>query len=116
MTSDHDSSPLRRAVAFTGRLASMRREQAFALVRAQGGGPRRGLTRKTGVLVVGTLGRPLLPDGMPSKTLGLAKSYGVPIASEREFLEWAGRSIPKDQVRTYSAKQGSSLSGLPEDA
>ena len=91
----------------------MRREEAFELVRRHGGTPRRGLTRKTGVLVVGELGWPLLADGKPSKSLSLAKSYGVAIASERQFLEWAGKAVPDDQVRTYSAGQIASLSGLP---
>src|SRR5882757_7056709 len=103
MAASPDSSLLQRSVAFTGRLASMKREEAFALVREKGGTPRRGLTRKTAILVVGELGWPLLPDGEPSKSLSLAKSYGVAIASERQFLEWAGKAIPDDQVRSYSA-------------
>src|SRR5262245_14775023 len=115
MAPEPTSSIFQRSVVFTGRLASMKREEAFELVRRNGGTPRRGLTRKTGVLVVGELGWPLLPDGRPSKSLGLAKSYGVAIASERHFLEWAGRTPPDDQVKTYSADQISSLSGLPLD-
>src|SRR5438874_9655249 len=110
-----NSSALQGTVAFTGRLASMKREEAFALVRRQGGAPRRGLTKKTAVLIVGELGWPLLPDGQPSKSLSFAKSYGVPIASERRFLEWAGRAIPDDAVRTYSGSQLASLSGLPPE-
>src|SRR6266571_3627659 len=113
MPPEPTSSPLRRTVAFTGRLASMKREEAFALVRKHGGTPRRGLSKTTGVLVVGELGWPLLPDGQPSKSLSLARSYGVVIASERQFLEWAGKAIPDDQVRTYSAGQIASLSRLP---
>jgi NAD-dependent DNA ligase len=96
------TSPFQRSVAFTGRLASMKREEAFALVRERGGTPRRGLTKTTTILVVGELGWPLLPDGQPSKSLSLAKSYGVEIASERHFLEWAGRAIPDEQLRTFS--------------
>src|SRR6266851_3920773 len=115
MPPDPASSPLRRTVAFAGRLASMKREEAFALVRQNGGTPRRGLTKKTSVLVVGELGWPLLPDGRPSKSLALAKSYGVAIASERRFLEWAGRALADDQAKTYSADQLSSLSALPLD-
>src|SRR6266851_197818 len=115
MASEPSTSPLQRSVAFTGRLASMKREQAFALVRRNGGTPRRGLTRKTDILVVGELGWPLLPDGQPSKSLSLAKSYGVAIASERQFLEWAGKAIPDEQVRSYSAGQIASLSGLPPE-
>src|SRR5262245_4505643 len=110
---DSSNLPFPRSVAFTGRLASMKREEAFALVRSHGGTPRRGLTRKTGALVVGSLGWPLLANGGPSKSLGLAKAYGVAIASERQFLEWAGRAVPDAQVRSYSAAQIASLSGLP---
>jgi tetratricopeptide (TPR) repeat protein len=115
MATEPNSSPLQRSLAFTGRLASMKREEAFALVRQNGGTPRRGLTKKTDILVVGQLGWPLLSDGRPSKSLALAKSYGVAITSERHFLEWAGRAVPDDQVRTYSADQISSLSGLAPD-
>src|SRR3979490_666495 len=113
MAPEPNISPFQGNVAFTGRLAAMKREDAFALVRAKGGTPRRGLTRKTAILVVGELGWPLLPDGQPAKSLSLAKSYGVAIASERQFLEWAGKAIPSEQARTYSASQIASLSGLP---
>ncbi|MPZ59244.1 MAG: tetratricopeptide repeat protein [Rhizobiales bacterium] len=116
MPFDQDTSPLQCIVAFTGRFAAMKREDAFALVRKYGGTPRRGVTKKTCILVVGELGWPLLPNGEPSKSLGLAKSYGVRIASERQFLEWTGRAVPNDQVKTYAASQISSLSGLPLDA
>jgi tetratricopeptide (TPR) repeat protein len=115
MAAEPNTPAFQRTVAFTGRLAAMNREEVFALVRSKGGTPRRGLTKTTSVLVVGELGWPLLPDGQPSKTLSLAKSYGVPITSERHFLEWAGRTLPDEQVRTYSAQQLSSLSGLPAD-
>jgi tetratricopeptide (TPR) repeat protein len=115
MASEPNTSPFQSSVAFTGRLASMKRDEAFALVREKGGTPRRGLTKKTAILVVGELGWPLLPDGKPSKSLSLAKSYGVAIASERQFLEWAGRAVPNEQARTYSAGQIASLSGLPPE-
>jgi tetratricopeptide (TPR) repeat protein len=112
MATDPNASPLERAIAFTGRLASMKREQAFALIRAEGGTPLRGVTKKTDVLVVGEMGWPLLADGKPSKSLGLAKSNGVTIASERQFLEWAGKAPADDQQRSYTAEQLSRLSGL----
>src|SRR5216684_5481568 len=95
MAAEPSPTPFQGVVAFTGRLASMKREEAFALVRRQGCTPRRGLTRKTSVLVVGQLGWPLLADGQPSKSLSLARSYGTTIASERQFLEWAGRADRK---------------------
>jgi tetratricopeptide (TPR) repeat protein len=115
MAPEQSTSPLQRSVVFTGRLASMKRAEAFALVRGKGGTPRRGLSKTTGVLVVGELGWPLLSDGQPSKSLSLAKSFGVAIASERQFLEWAGKAIPDDQARSYSASQIASLSALPAD-
>ena len=115
MATEPSSTEFERVVAFTGRLASMKREEAFALVRRKGGTPRRGPTRKTDVLVVGELGWPLLADGKPSKSLGLARKYGVAIASERRFLEWAGRAVPDHQVRSYSAGQIAALSGLAPD-
>jgi tetratricopeptide (TPR) repeat protein len=115
MAPEPSTSPFSRTVGFTGRLASMKREEAFALVRKSGGTPRRGLTKKTNVLVVGQLGWPLLPDGQPSKCLSLAKTYGIAIASEQRFLEWAGRAVPDEQVKTYLAGQIAALSGLPLD-
>lgn len=110
-----DTSFFRRIVAFTGRLAALRREDAFALVRERGGTPRRGVTRTTGVLVVGALGWPLLDDGRPSKSLSLARAYGIPVASERQFLEWAGLAVPEEQEKTYSSEQICALAGLPPD-
>ena len=85
---------LEGTVAFTGRLASMRRADAFALVRTHGGKPREGVTKRTDVLIVGEFGWPLLDDGRPSNSLARAKSYRVPIASERQFLQWRMRTWP----------------------
>ena len=93
----------------------MKRADAFALVRKHGGRPREGVTKRTDVLIVGELGWPLLDDGRPSNSLAQAKSYRVPIASERQFLEWLGKSVPEDQARTYTSDQLASLSKLPKD-
>jgi len=93
----------------------MKRADAFALVRKHGGKPREGVTKQTDVLVVGELGWPLLDDGRPSNSLAQAKSYRVPIASERQFLEWLGRSIPQEEARTYTVDQLAALSKLPKD-
>jgi tetratricopeptide (TPR) repeat protein len=109
------SKALEGTVAFTGRLASMKRAEAFALVRKHGGSPREGVTRQTNVLIVGELGWPLLDDGRPSGSLAQAKAYGVSIASERQFLEWLGRSVPEEQARTYTAEQLAALSKLPKE-
>jgi hypothetical protein len=66
---------LEGTVAFTGRLASMRRADAFALVRTHGGKPREGVTKRTDVLIVGEFGWLLKGGGrftgMPRMTLRL---------------------------------------------
>jgi NAD-dependent DNA ligase len=90
---------LEGTVAFTGRLASMRRADAFALVRVHGGKPREGVTKQTDVLIVGELGWPLLDDGRPSNSLVRAKSYRVLIASERQPFSGSERVPPKSRPR-----------------
>lgn len=91
----------------------MKRADAFALVRKHGGKPREGVTKQTDVLIVGELGWPLLDDGRPSNSLAQARAYEIPIASERQFLEWLGRSAPQEQARTYAADQLAALAKLP---
>ncbi len=91
----------------------MKRADAFALVRERGGSPREGVTKRTDVLIVGELGWPLVDDGRPSNSLAQARSYGVPVASERQFLEWLGKAAPDEQAKTYTADQLAALSKLP---
>src|SRR5262249_21864963 len=69
--------------------------------------------RATGVLIVGEFGWPLVDDGKPSNSLAQARSYGVPVASERQFLEWLGKAAPDEQAKTYTPDQLASLSKLP---
>ena len=107
-----DSSALSSIVAFTGRLACMTRAEAFKVVRSHGGTPSESVTRQTNVLVVGELGWPLLDDGRPSNKLSRAGSYGVPVVSERRFLEWIGKAVPDSLHRTYSVEQIAALSKL----
>jgi tetratricopeptide (TPR) repeat protein len=107
-----NNSALRSTVAFTGRLACMTRAEAFEVVRSHGGTPSQAVTRQTNVLVVGGLGWPLLDDGRPSNKLSRAGSYGIPVVSERRFLEWIGRAAPDSLNRTYSAEQIAALSKL----
>jgi tetratricopeptide (TPR) repeat protein len=108
-----DSSALSNTVAFTGRLACMSRAEAFDVVREHGGTPSPSVTRQTKVLVVGELGWPLLDDGRPSNKLSKAGTYGIPVVSERRFLEWIGKAVPDALHRTYSADQIAALSNLP---
>jgi tetratricopeptide (TPR) repeat protein len=113
MGTEPNELTLRGTVAFTGRLASMARAEAFDLVRQKGGKPRRGVTKTTDVLIVGQMGWPLLADGLPSKSLHLAKKYDVAVVSERRFLEWVERATPDEQPRTYTPAQLSALSRMP---
>ena len=108
-----DSSALKSSVAFTGRLACMTRAEAFEVVRQHGGTPSQTVTKRTKLLIVGELGWPLLDDGRPSNKLARARSYSVPVVSERRFLEWTGKFIPDNANKAYSVDQLASLSGLP---
>ena len=110
-----DSSALKSCVAFTGRLACMTRAEAFAVVRQRGGAPSQGVTKQTKLLIVGELGWPLLDDGRPSNKLSRANGYGVPVVSERRFLEWIGKAVPDSVHKTYSADQLAALSKLSSD-
>src|SRR6476646_2862108 len=107
-----DSSALKSSVAFTGRLACMTRAEAFEVVRQHGGTPGQAVTKRTNLLIVGELGWPLLDDGRPSNKLTRASSYGIPVVSERRFLEWIGKVVPNSLRRTYSADQIAALSKL----
>jgi BRCA1 C Terminus (BRCT) domain len=110
-----DSSALKDSVAFTGRLACMTRDEAFKVVRQQGGMPSETVTKRTKLLIVGELGWPLLDDGRPSNKLSRATAYGIPVASERRFLEWIGKALPDSVHKTYSIDQLAALSDLSGD-
>jgi tetratricopeptide (TPR) repeat protein len=102
-------------VAFTGRLACMTRDEAFEVVRQHGGMPSQTVTKSTKLLIVGELGWPLLDDGRPSNKLSRATTYGIPVASERRFLEWIGKAVPDSDHKTYSTEEVVSLSKLPSE-
>jgi tetratricopeptide (TPR) repeat protein len=42
----------------------------------------------------------------------LAMIYGIPVVSERRFLEWIGKSVPDAVQKTYSGEQLAALSKL----
>src|SRR5215467_9119345 len=112
MTVELDNSALKSSVAFTGQLACMSRADAFDVVRQRGGTPSPAVTKRTQVLIVGELGWPLLDDGRPSNKLSRATEYGVPVVSERRFLEWIGKAIPESVQKTYSTDQLAALSKM----
>jgi len=110
-----DSAALKRSVAFTGRLACMTRAEAFEVVRQRGGTPSLAVTKGTNLLIVGELGWPLLDDGRPSNKLSRANAYGIPVANERRFLEWIGKTVPDSVHKTYSADQLAAVSKLSSE-
>jgi len=90
----------------------MSRSEAFAVVRQRGGSPSPAVTKRTQVLIVGELGWPLLDEGRPSNKLSRATALGIPIVSERRFLEWVGKSTSDHDQKTYSADQLAVLSKM----
>jgi tetratricopeptide (TPR) repeat protein len=107
-----DGAVLKSSVAFTGRLACMTRAEAFDVVRQRGGMASPAVTKRTKILIVGELGWPLLDDGRPSNKLSRATALGIPIVSERRFLEWVGKSASDNDQKTYSADQLAALSKM----
>lgn len=82
-------------VAFTGKLATIPRRDACALVERAGGETVRGVSRRTSILVVGMYGWPLLPDGSLNRSLRRAEELNRPdrrivVASERDFVRRLG--------------------------
>jgi hypothetical protein len=69
-------------------------------------------TKQTKLLIVGELGWPLLDDGRPSNKLARARFYGVPVVSERRYMEWTEKFIPDNANKAQSVDQLASLSGL----
>lgn len=110
-------------VTFTGKFASMTRDEAYQLVREAGGEPSGGVTRHTSFLIVGMEGWPLLPDGMVSNKLKRAeeliqRGHPIRVISEETFLELSGRK--QRQLRpfqkTYLAGEVCRLLKLPPEA
>ena len=93
----------------------MSRAKAFDVVRKRGGTPSPDVTKRTKILIVGELGWPLLDDGRPSNKLNRACEYGIPVVSERRFLEWIGKAVPDVAQKSYSAEQISGLSKMSVD-
>lgn len=108
-------------VAFTGRLASMPRDEAWEAIRSAGGIPCRNVTHQTDILVIGMEGWPLLPDGTVSRKLSYAEKlraqgYPVRIISEMEFLEITGRSEHRAELqKSYPARQVCEILNISPD-
>jgi tetratricopeptide (TPR) repeat protein len=90
-------------VAFTGRLASLTRSEAAALVKKHGGVFVPRVTRQTTLLVVGQEGWPLQKDGSLSRKLVLAHrmqaaGLGIAILPEADLLRLLGLEGIRDGV------------------
>jgi hypothetical protein len=107
-------------VTFTGKFASMTRQEAYQLVRKAGGEPSNVVSRRTSFLVVGMEGWPLLPDGMISNKLKRAeelieRGHPLRVISEEAFLELIGQKTRERQPgrKTYPAPEVCKLLKVP---
>ena len=105
-------------VVFTGRLASLTRQEARAIVTAAGGVAVETVSRRTSMIVVGMDGWPLLPDGTISRKLQRAETLNrrgaaIEILSETAFLELAGLAERAPRLaKGYPSSQVCELLGL----
>ena len=120
VTAQADSDPALApgTVVFTGKLASMTRRDAAAIVESAGGRVVTTVSRRTSTVVVGMEGWPLLPDGRVSRSLRRAEEMkergdAIQIISEAVFLERLGLQERQPRVRkSYPAEQVCQLVGL----
>jgi DNA-binding transcriptional MerR regulator len=105
-------------VAFTGRLASMTRREAHAIVREAGGTPTSSVSGRTTHLVIGAHGWPLKADGDVSAKLQQAERQRarrgtMHIVPETRFLEMVGlRDRAPELRKTYPIDRVADLVGV----
>jgi tetratricopeptide (TPR) repeat protein len=108
-------------VAFTGRLASLTRGEAAALVRDHAGRFVRGVTRHTTMLVVGQEGWPLQKDGRLTRKLLRARALDragcrIAIVPEQSLLSRLGLERASAAIsRLYTIVQLSRILHVPRD-
>ena len=108
-----------KRIVFTGRLASMPRFDAAALVRVHGGRCETAVTGKTSILVVGQEGWPLRRDGAISSKLKNAKKrqalgQSLVIQTEEEWLNALGLHEQSEGIhRRFTPAQLGRLLKLP---
>lgn len=105
-SSDSDSPLAGRQIVFTGRLATMNRQNAGQLVRRLGGTCATRPTERTHYVVVGEAGVPLNRQGRPDPRVEEALSlrgsgHGVEVLSEAEFLSLVDLAGDGEKVRQY---------------
>ncbi len=103
-----------QVVVFTGKLSSLGRKEAQALVISLGGSSADEVTPRATMVVVGAEG---FPGGEKSQKLRKAEDLGLKIISESEFCRLAGIQPPEDIKQQYYAQRDllSMYRGLRED-
>ena len=110
-----------KEIAFTGRLASMTREEAAELVEAHGGKCVAQPCRRTTMLVIGQEGWPLRGDGHLTRNFEKARALQLEgcrlaILREEEFLEELGVQEDEGKVhKLFTAVELSRLLGVRRD-
>jgi tetratricopeptide (TPR) repeat protein len=110
-----------KEVVFTGKLAAMTRREAWECVRSAGGQPGRDVTQRTGILVVGMEGWPVLPDGNISRKLRTAehlqrRHQRLEIISEAELLEAIGMQERRPALaKQFPAERVCQILGIGRD-
>jgi tetratricopeptide (TPR) repeat protein len=101
-------------VVFTGKLSSLGRKEAQALVIRLGGSAADEVTAKTTMVVVGAEG---FAGAEKSQKLRRAEDLGLRIVSESEFCRMAGLQPPEDLKQQYYAQRDilSMYVGVRED-
>jgi len=87
-----------QVVVFTGKLSSLGRKEAQALVIRLGGSSADEVTAKTTLVVVGAEG---FPASDKSEKLRKAEDLGVRVVSENDFCRMAGIQPPEDLKQQY---------------
>jgi tetratricopeptide (TPR) repeat protein len=103
-----------QVVAFTGKLSSLGRKEAQAIVIRLGGAATDEVSARTTMLVVGAEG---FAGGDKSQKLRRAEDLGLRVVTESEFCRMAGIPPPDDLKQQYYAQRDllSMYRGLRED-
>jgi tetratricopeptide (TPR) repeat protein len=96
-------------VVFTGKLSSLGRKAARALVQQLGGTTADDVNARTTMLVVGAEGFGPSPKDDKSQKLKRAEELKIPIVSEEDFCRLAGVPTPESLKRQYHAMRDLTL-------
>lgn len=103
-------------IAFAGRLHAFSRREAEAAVREHCGSVAARIGRATTLLVVGRHGWAGLPRSAEPASVRRARALGVPVISERAFLERLGLAADEPGEPAYTPEALCTLTGLDADS